>query len=80
MFRWIFHKSELLTTFDMQRYEQVKGRLAEAGIPFRTRWKDSLSRQRAGRLGSIGENPKFRTQYYIYVLTEDLEQAKFVLR
>lgn len=80
MFQWIFHKSELLTTFDEQRYRQVKERLAGAGIPFRTKWKDNASRHSAGRFGTFGEMPGFRIQYYIYVLAEDLERAAEFLR
>lgn len=30
--------------------------------------------------GSFGENLKYSTQYYIYVLDRDVEEAKFVLR
>ena len=81
MFRWIFHKKELLTTFDSGQYNEVMRKLSAAGIPFRNKWKGpgNTGRQR-GALGSLGENLHVSIQYYIYVLEEDLERAQFILR
>ena len=81
MFQWLFHKQELLTTFDQKLYQDTMGKLTEAGIPFRTKWRGpaSAGRQR-GAMGSFGENLAYSTQYYIYVLEQDLEEAQFVLR
>ena len=81
MFRWIFHKKELLTTFDSGQYNEVMRKLSAAGIPFRYKWKGpgNTGRQR-GVLGSLGENLHVSIQYYIYVLEEDLERAQFILR
>lgn len=81
MMRWLFYKRELMTTFDQRRYQQTMEKLSAAGIPFRNKWKGpgNTGRQR-GALGSVGENLRVSTQYYIYVLEKDLEQAQFILR
>lgn len=81
MFKWLFHKTELLTTFDAGLYQETMRKLSAAGIPFRNKWKGpgNTGRQR-GMLGSLGENLNVSIQYYIYVLEEDLEQAQYILR
>lgn len=81
MFKWLFHKKELLTTFDGGQYHEAMRKLAAAGIPFKNKWKGpgNTGRQR-GVLGSFGENLDVSIQYYLYVLEEDLERAQYILR
>lgn len=78
MFRWIFHRRELLTTFDGNVYQDVQRKLAAAGIDYRTKWKDNRSSARI--MGTLGEDPAHSIQYYIYVQVEDLERAEYLLR
>lgn len=80
MFDWLFHKTELLTTFDQRLYQETTAKLAAAKIDFKVDWHSpaSAGRQR-GTLGTFGEDLSRSTQYYIYVKKQDLEQAQYVL-
>lgn len=81
MFKWLFHKRELLTTFDAGQYQAVMQRLSAAGIPYKNTWKGpGNTGRRRGVLGSFGENLNVSIQYYIYVLKDDLEEARLALR
>ncbi len=77
MLDWIFHRSELLTTFDAGLYRETLARLSAANIPFRTKWSSPAD---PGRPNAFGESLKRSTQYYIYVLDRDLEEAAFAIR
>lgn len=81
MFKWLFHKKELLTTFDGNVYYDAMRKLAEAKIPFKNdshNMNASGGRMR-GRMGSFGEGLSRSTQYYIYVLDKDLDEAEYVI-
>ena len=81
MFQWLLHKKELMTTFDGKCYYDLLGKLDAAGVSYRTRQRSAASRGRQrGILGSVGENPAYSIQYYIYVLDRDLEKARYALR
>lgn len=81
MFKWLFHKKELLTTFDVGQYQAVMQKLAAAGIPYKNTWRGpgNTGRKR-GAMGTLGENLQYSTQYYIYVLDEHYEEAQLALR
>lgn len=76
MLKWIFHKRELLTTFDGAEYHRVCQCLADGKIPYRTKWVDMTPGQ--GRTGGFGV--KKQMQYYVYVLDSDLDEASFLIR
>lgn len=81
MFDWLFHKTELLTTFDQRLYQETTAKLAAAKIDHRVKWhSDASSGRQRGAFGSFGEDPRLSTQYYIYVKKQDLEQAQYILR
>ena len=76
MLKWIFHKRELLLTFDAAEYQRVCLCLSDAKIPYRTKWVDLTPGH--GRTGGFGV--KKQLQYYVYVLDCDLDEAAFRIR
>lgn len=81
MFQWLFHKKELLTTFDQNVYYDAMGKLQDAKIPFKNTSHNSMSSggRMRGRMGTFGEDPNSSTQYYIYVLEKDLDEASYLI-
>lgn len=74
MLTWLFHKKELLTTFDRGFYDRVCGKLSDMGIPYRTKWhSDASSGRSRGTIGSFGQRENI--QYYVYVKKEDFDYA-----
>ena len=79
MFAWLFHKKELLTTFDQNAYYDAMRKLSAAKIPFKNASHNAYASggRMRGAMGTFGENNS--TQYYIYVLEKDQEEAAYII-
>ena len=84
-----FNRAELFVTYDLDRMNQVRYALEEAGLDYQYKTKDLASPSMLeglfggssrGRTGTFGMNNDARVEYKLYVLREDLEQAQALLR
>ena len=84
-----FNRAELFVTYDLDRMNQVRYALEEAGLDYQYKAKDLASPSMLeglfggssrGRTGTFGMNNDARVEYKLYVLREDLEQAQALLR
>ena len=80
----LFNRAELLITYDLNRLNQVRDALAQAGIDYQFRTKDltspsALSGGSRARSGNFGINQGAQLEYQLYVRKEDLPQAQSLL-
>lgn len=79
----LFHRRELLITYDQSRFNQVREALAAKGIDYRFRIQDRTSpspfsagsRDRFG----LGVTAPVQLEYKVYVRTDDFDRAKLLL-
>ncbi len=74
----IFNRAELLITYDLTRFNQVRYALEGAGIDYTYRTKD-LASHNLGRDGNFAMNPDVRLEYKLYVHKNELDWAKTFL-
>lgn len=79
------NRKEVLTTFSIGEQATARNILSEHKIPYVTRTVSMsggnsfwMGGQRAS-WGSIGENPDYAYQYYIYVHKKNYEEASYLL-
>jgi hypothetical protein len=77
-----FHRVEIYSGFSLKDFSELRNSLAVAGIHYDYRIVD---RNRAGiygrsgrSFGTMGLDPKFTIQYYLYVHHKDYEHAMFL--
>ena len=84
-----FNREELLLTYDLNRFNQVRYALEEAGVDYTYRVKDLTSPtaldgafggSSRGRTGTFGVNHDARVEYKLYVHKNQLDWARQVLR
>lgn len=79
----IFNRRDLLETFDMKRFNEVRELLEKHGIPYT--WRTASQNGGMGaffsnrsRFGSIGVKPDRDLEYTIFVRKADYEQAVYL--
>lgn len=84
----IFNRAELLITYDLNRFNRVRGALDGAGIDYVYRTKDLTSPtlleglaggSSRGRTGTLGISHDARVEYKLYVHKDQLDWAKTFL-
>ena len=78
-----FNREELLLTYDLNRFNQVRYALEAAGLDYQYRTKDLASPtifSSRGRTGTFAMNNDARVEYKLYVRREELEPAQALLR
>ena len=84
----IFNRAELLITYDLNRFNQVRDALDGAGIDYVYRTKDLTSPtlleglaggSSRGRTGTLGISHDARVEYKLYVHKDQLDWAKTFL-
>lgn len=78
----LLNRAELLVTYDLNRFNQVRNILATAGIDYIYRTKDLSSPtifSSRGHTGTFGINHAARVEYKLYVQNTDLVRAKALL-
>ena len=84
----LFNRAELLITYDLDRFHQVRDALTSAGIDFSYRAKDLTSPtlldglvggRLRGRTGTWGIRHDAQVEYRLYVHRDQWEQAKTFL-
>ena len=83
MFR-LFHRRELLITYDQIRFNQVRDVLAANGISYQSRIQDRtspspFSAHNRERSGTFGVNASAQLEYKVYVRMDDFDRAKILL-
>lgn len=79
-----FNSESLWIGTDMNRLNEIRDRLDEAGIPYRYKVKNHLAQwtgrgTQRGNMGSIGNPADQMYQYEIFVYRKDLEKARYVV-
>ena len=74
-----FNREELLLTYDLNRFNQVRYALEEASIDHTCRIKDLASHNR-GRDGAFAIDQDARVEYKLYVHKNQLDRARQFLR
>ena len=85
-----FNRAELFVTYDLDRMNQVRYALEEAGLDYQYKTKDLASPtildglfggvDTRARTGTFGITHAARVEYKLYVLRDQLEQAQALLR
>ena len=78
-----FNREELLLTYDLNRFNQVRYALEAAGLDYQYRTKDLASPtifSSRGRTGTFGMNDGAWVEYKLYVRRKDLDWARAILR
>ena len=85
-----FNRAELLITYDLNRFNQVRYALEAAGLDYQYKTKDLASPtildglfggvDTRARTGTFGITHAARVEYRLYVLRDQLEQAQALLR
>ena len=73
-----FNRKELLITCDLNRLNQVRDALAQAGIDYQYRTKDLTAptiMSTRGRRGTFGMDLSAHVEYKLYVRAEDHPKA-----
>lgn len=68
-----WNKVEIYCGFSLKEFSELRNSLAVEGIRYEYKLVQ-LNNNRA-RLGSLGQNPQFDTQYYLYVHQKDYHNA-----
>lgn len=85
----IFNREELFLTYDLNRFNQVRGALEGAGLDYiyrskdlasPTMWEGLCGGSSRGRTGTFGMNDGARVEYKLYVHRKDLDWARAILR
>ena len=83
-----FNRAELLITYDLNRFNQVRYALEAAGLDYQYKTKDLASPSvleglfggsSRGRTGTFAMNNDARVEYKLYVRREDLSRAQSLL-
>jgi len=74
MFGWV----EAYVTFSMDDYAKAREALNVNGIRYHMKIKDLLGDMRS-RMGTLGVNMDYSTQYYLFVKKADLENAQYLI-
>ena len=77
-----FGEREIFTSFDQEQYYKAVQALREAGVKYHTKMMHTGGNTMRGghNVGRMGENPRFMTQFMIYVKKADAERAAHALR
>ena len=84
-----FNRAELLITYDLNRFNQVRYALEAAGLDYQYKTKDLASPSvleglfggsSRGRTGTFGMNNEARVEYKLYVRKNELDRARQFLR
>lgn len=80
----LFHRRELLITYDQSRFNQVRDALAAKRIDYRSRIQDRtspspFSSHSRDRFGTFGGNAAAQLEYTVYVRKDDFDRAKSLL-
>lgn len=78
----IFNRKELLIAYDLNRLNQLRDALFQAGIDYQYRTKDLTSPTIAGgrgRTGTFGIDSSASVEYKLYVRKEDYSRARALL-
>ena len=80
MFFW--NRVEIYCGFSLKDFSELRDALASAGIRYDYRLitlnsSGTFSSNRA-RFATLGQNPKYETQYYLYVHHKNYDQAMYL--
>lgn len=68
-----WNKVEIYCGFSLKEFSELKNALADTGI--RYEYKIVNLNQNRGKIGTLGQNLKYDTQYYLYVHQKDYYNA-----
>lgn len=73
--------TELEITREADRYARLIRILEEANLPYKETVQHlGHENRRGGRIGGLGENPRYTILYQVFVRKKDLEQAQYLVR
>lgn len=80
---WFWNRKEVYLGLSLEEFSKMKSLLIDNHIVYDYKVVDNssygLNNRRASGMGTFGENPKFRVEYYLYVYKNDYESAIYIL-
>lgn len=78
-----WNREEVFMTFEQEKYVKARDILVKNGISYKRKIKLTMGKRnshRLGSLGTLGEDDRYSTIYYLYTDKSAAERARYLIR